>query len=381
MNMESGPSRHQRPQTFQHPRPPYLAYDERGVTHVIEFTLALTFFIFIIQGFQEGVEFRLSLPMSDDTGRDATLHSLMGHLIRSPGLLDNEGTNDTHWERYPPVSEGANQRDDLAVLGLAVEDEPGTLSRAKVLALRNLSYQNVLNLLELRGIHFQLRVTVAGASSPLLDWGGDHTLGYSGSSLARVVKLEGETGDAAARIQGWLFSGSYPANRIQISEVMYSPPQGYPYREWVELYNPTSMAVDVANWKLSANGDADSFRALGQQGTLVPGQGYALVVTETVSIALLREFYTIPDTTIFLRINDGGLGEAGLRDNETLALFDPGLVEIERVSWGPDGGAVGNNETWERVDSGVRAEAADNWGPSDSGGAGGSPGRRNTIAA
>ena len=104
------------------------------------------------------------------------------------------------------------------------------------------------------------------------------------------------------------------------------------------------------------------------------------MVTETVSVTLLREFYTIPDTTIFLRINDDGLGEEGLRDNETLVLLDPGLVQIEQIAWGSDSGAAGNNETWERIDSHKLAEADGNWGASSSGGAGGSPGRRNTIA-
>jgi len=360
--------------------PHRLASDERGVTHVIEFTLALTFFIFIIQGFQEGVTFRLTLPMSEDTGRDATLINLMSHLTSSPGLLDNNGVNDTRWELYPPVSGGADQQNDLTILGLAVEDQPGTLSQAKVLAMRNLTYQDVLDLLRLRGMHMQLRVTVAGASEPLLDWGGDHTNGYSGSALARVVKLQSDSGLVAARIEGWLFSGSYPAKELQISEAMYYPPQGNTYREWVELYNPTSMAVDVANWKLRAHDDTDSFRGLGQLGTLVPGESYALVITNTVNVSLLREFYTIPDTTIFLRINDDTLGHEGLRNNETLTLLDPGLVEIETVAWGPDGGAEGNNETWERIDIDLSARAADNWDVSTSGGTGGSPGRRNTIA-
>ena len=275
MTLERSPTKRSR-----HPLPPRLIENEEGVTHVIEFTLALTFFIFIIQGFQEGVEFRLSLPLSDDTGRDATLHSLMGHLMRSPGLLDNEGVNDTQWELYPPVAGGADQRDDLTVLGLAVEDRPGTLSQAKVMAMRNLSYQKVLDLLELRGIHLQLRVTVAGAPEPMLDWGGNHSLGYSGSMLARVVKLETDTGQVAARLEGWLFSGPYPANQIQLSEVMYHPPEGLIYREWVELYNPTSMAVDVANWRLTANGDTDAFRGLGEKGTLIPGKGYRPLVDQ-----------------------------------------------------------------------------------------------------
>jgi len=362
----------------------HLERDRGGVTHVIEFTLALTFFMFIIQGFQQGIDYRLNPPLTDDSTQDAQLHNLVSHLIRSPGRLDNYGVNDTHWERYPPMATGADLLNNLTALGLAEEDRAGTLSGAKVLALRNLSYEGVRRLLQLDkgggGIRqIQIRVTMAGAASPLIDWGADHWEGYSTSSVARVVALSNATGTFAARFETWLFMGPYRQTHVELSEVMYYAPNSLLSCEWIELYNPSEMAIDLDGWKLADLDDTDTLRGIGNKGTIISGHGYALAVTAIANISYLRETWSIPDTTLFLRVNDNGLGSDGLANNETIMLLDPSSNEIQRMFYQPTPGAEGKNETLERIDYGKPTNRASNWGVSQSGASGGSPGRNNTI--
>lgn len=116
---------------------------------------------------------------------------------------------------------------------------------------------------------------------------------------------------------------------IVISEIMYYPYGDEPDNEWVELYNPTSNAIDISGWVLT---DSSTFPDQTTEGkciipasTILPAQDF-LVVS--------RSALTLPGATVIQCTavdSDAGAGEDGryeLGNNtspvvgDNLALFD-----------------------------------------------------------
>ena len=105
-----------------------------------------------------------------------------------------------------------------------------------------------------------------------------------------------------------------------ITEVLANPAGPEPSQEWVELYNPTSVALDLCGYTLDDNDDGVGANTL-PAATLGPGR-YAVVVGKgyttgpgadppLASGALL--------VRLSQRLGAGGLSNAG----EPLALRDP----------------------------------------------------------
>lgn len=368
---QAGPTRHTIPLN--------LCSDRAGVTHVVEFTLALTFFLFILQAFSAAMDFRLQAPLVDDTLREAQLYHLVGHLTQSPGLLDNQSTNDTAWETYPLYSSGADLTNNLTLLGFAQPDRAGTLWEDKLLALRKLDYRQVLRLLGIQGQQLQVRVTLAGQTSPFMDWGSDFQYSRGGSTLTRVVGLANETQVRPARLQVWLFEGPNPKNKVVVTEVMHSPPGNFRNMEWVEIYNPWDMAVDLTGWQLVFKNDEEGFKPTQNQGYVMAGRSYAVIAVNLADVNHLQAVLNIPAGTLIFKINDDDFDNQGLRTNMTFTLQTLAKVAMDIVYYDPVEGVEGTNETMERVNPGKAGDLPTNWQASMSGGSGGSPGRPNTV--
>ncbi len=61
------------------------------------------------------------------------------------------------------------------------------------------------------------------------------------------------------------------ASNVVINEVMANPSSGH---EWVELYNPTSSAVDMSDWRIKHNSVATNFGGVISSGTTIPAHGF-----------------------------------------------------------------------------------------------------------
>ncbi|NUN69197.1 MAG: lamin tail domain-containing protein, partial [Bacteroidetes bacterium] len=68
---------------------------------------------------------------------------------------------------------------------------------------------------------------------------------------AAVIGAEGD-GDPFNDSAQVLFTVGVPAASVVITEVMFAPPDGMP--EWIELYNRSSVPVDLAGWSIADNG-------------------------------------------------------------------------------------------------------------------------------
>jgi len=118
---------------------------------------------------------------------------------------------------------------------------------------------------------------------------------------------------------------------VLINEVQYDPPQaGSDAKwEWVELYNRTDHAVDLAGWTLSDNIGSDELPAV----TFAPQE--FLVVAASPSF--YDNFPGFKGTIVF--VPDGQLGNGLSNDGDRLILRAPGGLVVDALSWGDDASA------------------------------------------
>lgn len=111
-----------------------------------------------------------------------------------------------------------------------------------------------------------------------------------------------------------------PLKHLVISEVMYDTPGTESVEEWLELYNPTGAAVDLAGWMLQDNTAVWSFPV----GTAI-GAGQTLTVArDSVGFRSLYGF----DPGV------SGLTLSLANSADYLLLVDPKGNAISKVAWG-----------------------------------------------
>ena len=150
---------------------------------------------------------------------------------------------------------------------------------------------------------------------------------------------------------------------IVINEIMYAPTGERP--EWVELYNPGSVVVDLAGWSI---GDNTSWQALpGTAALLHPGEFLLLAAGSGIDSSLSG----IPCTVLAISLpslNNGG---------DDVRLRDRFAVPVDSVRYDPSWGG-GSGASLERRNSRGPSAPSTNWGASEADG-GSTPGRPNSI--
>ncbi len=68
---------------------------------------------------------------------------------------------------------------------------------------------------------------------------------------------------------------------IIITEVLYDAPNSDATEEWIELYNPTSSAIDVTGWSVSDN--AGTFTISG----VIAANGYLVIARDANAFSAL----------------------------------------------------------------------------------------------
>ncbi len=136
-----------------------------------------------------------------------------------------------------------------------------------------------------------------------------------------------------------------------INEVFYSSGGVDDVGDWVELYNPSSNAIDLSNWQFCANGDCFVFPA---GVTLLP-DFYVVVPQDQNAFESLFE-----DENHFSISFEFGLNQSG----ETLQLFDAeGLLrdEVSYTNQAPWPNPVEQNHSIELVDENPENELGEHW--------------------
>jgi len=115
-----------------------------------------------------------------------------------------------------------------------------------------------------------------------------------------------------------LAAASQAATHVVISEVLYSP-LGEENKEWIELYNPTNISVDISNWKLYSYFD-DYPEAVISQGKVIIAHSYFLI-----GDIAWNEDWASPDIQDDIWLSNS---DAGVR------LADSNEATIDMVGWG-----------------------------------------------
>ena len=167
------------------------------------------------------------------------------------------------------------------------------------------------------------------------------------------------------RSQGYFPQPQASKPRITITELMYNPPGGSDH-EYLELYNPNNYAVDISGWKI------DGIGLTIPQGTVLPSNGYGLVVKNDVAF---RQHYG--GGKFIISEYDGKLANEG----ETISLLRTDNSLASRVSYQPGtngwpGSPNGQGYSLELIRANANPELVACWAPSA--GLNGTPGNTNS---
>ncbi len=139
---------------------------------------------------------------------------------------------------------------------------------------------------------------------------------------------------------------------VIISEVAWGGTAASPDHEWIELYNPGDLQVDLAGWHLAAD-DGDPYILLTGK---VPAGGFYLLERggDTTVLDLIANLVFLSPT---------GLADTG----EVLRLFDPDDTLVDSANQGgtiwPAGSASPDSYSMERID--LIADAPGAWASND----------------
>ncbi|MGE3799835.1 MAG: lamin tail domain-containing protein [Candidatus Kapaibacterium sp.] len=151
--------------------------------------------------------------------------------------------------------------------------------------------------------------------------------------------------------------------QVVVNEVMYTP--NSPEPEWIELFNPTQLPVDLTGWTIQ---DRTSSRPSIPAATILP-QGFLLLTRDSTALRSVRSFQSPVVQISIPALNNGG-DDVILRDADGKTIDSLSYAS----SWGGTGGL-----SLERIEEGSATNNPDSWGSSVDG-SGGTPGRRNSLA-
>jgi len=123
---------------------------------------------------------------------------------------------------------------------------------------------------------------------------------------------------------------------LLINEVMYNPEKNDNYNEWIELFNPTDLPFNIANWTIDDNsatdylqGDFDNSNGT----TIIPPNSYAIIADNGTKI---YENFSIPINAIKLSVDDSSIGNGLGNNGDKLILKNETGKIIDAIEWGND---------------------------------------------
>jgi phosphatidylserine/phosphatidylglycerophosphate/cardiolipin synthase-like enzyme len=152
------------------------------------------------------------------------------------------------------------------------------------------------------------------------------------------------------------------ADHVVISEVLYDPYGSIDTgKEWIELYNPTSSAIDISDWSLgdaASDGEYGSGRYLFPDGTLLQPGGVVVIAQQAVSVTFMPDFEfvvvpaldnpTVPNMNTIVSTWDGFGLALGNQGDHVILLNAAGRL-VDAVVWGDasyPGTLPYSNEIW-----------------------------------
>lgn len=163
------------------------------------------------------------------------------------------------------------------------------------------------------------------------------------------------------------FTPTTAVHPLVINEINYNSSDDADTGDWVELYNPNTISIDVSNWVVKDNDDSHLFVI--PSGTTIDAQGFLVLVRSTA------DFSTVfPNLTNIVGDFTFGLGST----SDAVRLYNANSVLQDEVYYSSEfpwsDCAKGNGQTLELISPGLDNSLSDSW---DCINQNGSPGQAN----
>jgi len=309
-----------------------LHRDENGVTHVIEFTIALTVFVLLVQAFTSSMNYRIGIDLDNNDERVVMAREVLYELTGSEGKIGNV----TNWEDFE-FGVGTTQLKDGATVGLLNSD--GELDKDKCNALQKFPYTPLRNELEVTQ-HLRIEVHTLVPDETVCLWGGDSSNATISVKSEKYMLYNDGTNTLPAILTVTVFEGANPSSKIYMTEIMYNPTDNGNQYEWVEVYNPNPFAIYITSWTIKDLEDSDLIVSDDDETLTIPGNKAGILTT---SPTVFKETYV--NYAYVFSVEDTAIGN-GLGNSETITLSRGNYAET--FSYTTSDGANGNGKSLTR---------------------------------
>ena len=309
-----------------------LRKDENAVTHVIEFTIALTIFVLLVQAFTSSMNHRIGIDLDVNDDKVVMAREVISELA-SEGKIGEV----TNWEDFEFGTGDVQLRNGVTV---GILNSDGEIDKDKCDALGKFPYTPLRNEL---GVTKELRIEVRTMvpDETVCLWGGN----TSGSSLSiqseRYLLYNTGSEILPAVLTVTIYEGEVPGSKIYMTEIMYNPTKTGNDYEWIEIYNPNPTAIYIASWQISDSVDEDNILTENEDDLILLPADTAGILTSSPTV--YKEEYG--NYQYVFSVEDTAIGN-GLGKNETLVLSKGSFEDI--FSYTDDDGADGNGKTLTR---------------------------------
>jgi len=306
--------------------------EEDAVTHVIEFTIALTVFVIILQAFTSSMNFRIGIDLNKNDNNIVMAREVVSELTGSEGLSGDS----SEWENNE-YGIGTVQLRNGTTVGILNSD--GEIDSDKCNSLSKFPYYS---LKEELGVTEQLRIEVQTLvpKETVCLWGGNPDTASVSFESQRYLLYNDGTSSIPALLTVTVYEGDTPTSELYLTEVMYSPENnGFGY-EWIEFYNPNDVAIFVNSWYIADTDEKDNIIPEDNEVITIPAKSVGIL---TSSPSTFRETYL--DYKYVFSVEDVAIGN-GLGTTETIILSKNSYNDV--FSYTSDDGANGNGKSLAR---------------------------------
>ena len=306
--------------------------EEDAVTHVIEFTIALTVFVIILQAFTSSMNFRIGIDLNKNDNNIVMAREVISELTGSEGLSGDSSA----WENNE-YGTGSVQLRNGTTLGILNSD--GEIDSDKCNALGKYPYYP---LKEELGVTEQLRIEVQTLvpKETVCLWGGNPDTASVSFESQRYLLYNNGTTSIPALLTVTIYEGDTPTSDLYITEIMHSPQNnGFDY-EWIEIYNPNDIAIFFNGWTIADDNQKDILISNENELITLPAKSVGILSS---SPATFKETYL--DYKYVFSVEDIAIGN-GLDTSETIILAKNSYNDV--FTYTSDDGANENGKTLAR---------------------------------
>ena len=306
--------------------------EEDAVTHVIEFTIALTVFVIILQAFTSSMNFRIGIDLNKNDNNIVMAREVISELTGSEGLSGDSSS----WENNE-FGIGNVQLRNGTTVGILNSD--GEIDSDKCNSLGKFPYYS---LKEELGVTEQLRIEVQTLipKETVCLWGGDPNTATVSFESQRYLLYNDGTKTIPALLTVTIYEGDVPTSDLYLTEVMHSPEQTASGYEWIEFYNPNNIAIFMNSWAIADNDEKDNIIPGKNEIITIPAKSVGILSS---SQPIFKENYL--DYKYVFSVEDLSIGN-GLATSDTITLSKNSYNDV--LSYTSDDGANGNGKTLAR---------------------------------